>query len=104
VEEFGIGLLDPAPRRLICLARKDAHGHRDGDAFGIPKAALVFPVEPRRRDPRLRQPKERDVVEEIVTGQFPRVAPGPIQSLDYRLSRLAATIIVVEKPGGQAEG
>src|SRR5262245_43447132 len=59
VDELGIRRLDPAPRRLVRLARKDAHGHRDRDAFGIPKATLVFPIEPRRRDSRVRQPKER---------------------------------------------
>src|SRR6266542_3850368 len=71
VDEVGIGLLDPAPRRLICLAGEDAHGHRNGDAFGVPKAALVFPIEPRRRNPRVRQPKERDVVEDVVTRSSP---------------------------------
>src|SRR6266487_743935 len=88
IDEVGIGLLDPAPRRLICLVGEYAHGHGDGDPFGIPKATLVFPIEPRRGDPRVRQPKERDVVEDVVTRQLAGGAGGPAQSLDDRRGRL----------------
>ena len=63
IDELGIGSLGPASRVLICLAGKDAHGHRNGDALGVPKATLIFPIEPRRRDSRVRQPVERDVVD-----------------------------------------
>src|SRR5262249_27456357 len=63
-DEVRICPLDPALRRQICLARKDAHGDRDGDASGIPKATLVLPIEPRRRNPRVRQPVECDVVKD----------------------------------------
>src|SRR5918998_777694 len=45
VDQVGVGLLGPAPRGLICLAGKDAHGHRDGDALGVEKATLIFPIE-----------------------------------------------------------
>ena len=104
VDELGIRPLRPTPRGLILLARKDAHGHRDGDALGVEKAALVFPVETRRRDPRVRQPVERDVVEDLVARQFAGGARGPVQSRGDRRGRLAVSIIVVEKPGGQADG
>src|SRR5215203_5159874 len=67
VDEVRIRLLGPAAWRLILLARKDAHCHRDGDTLGVEEAASVFPVEPRRRDSRIRQPVERDVVEDLVT-------------------------------------
>src|SRR4051794_8203640 len=63
VDEVGICPLGPAPRRLILLAGKDAHGNGDGDALGVEEAPLVFPVEARRRDAGVRQPVERDVVE-----------------------------------------
>src|SRR5262245_3565808 len=38
VDEVGVGLLDPAPGRLIRLVGKDAHRDGDGDAFRVPKA------------------------------------------------------------------
>src|SRR5918998_6016980 len=104
VDEVGVGLLCPTPRGLICLAGKDARGHRNGDALGVPKATLVFPIETRRRDPRVRQPIKRDIVEDLLTRQFARGARGPVQSRDDRRGRLAVSIIVVEKPGGQADG
>src|ERR1051325_2072322 len=44
VDELGIRLLGPAPRRLILLAWKDRHGYRDLDAFDVEKAALIFPI------------------------------------------------------------
>src|SRR5262245_43828114 len=46
VDEVGVGLLDPAPGRLIRLVGEDTHRHGDGDAFRVPEAALVFPIEP----------------------------------------------------------
>src|SRR5918994_477084 len=94
IDEVGICLLCPTPRRLILLARKDAHSHRNGDALGVEKATLVFPVETRRRDPRVRQPIQRDVVEDLVTRQFARRTRRPVQSRGDRRGRLAAGIIV----------
>src|SRR5215831_2348999 len=58
VDELRVGPLGPAPRRLILLAREDAHGHRDGDALGVEEATLVLPVETRRGDPGVREPVE----------------------------------------------
>src|SRR5262245_23750549 len=104
VDEVGVGPFGPAPRRLVLLARKDARGHRDGHALGIEEATLVFPIQTRRRDPSVRHPVERDVVEDLLTRQLARGARGPVQSRDDRRGRLAAGIIVVQKPGGQADG
>src|SRR3712207_2421995 len=73
VDQIGVGLLGPTPRGLICLVGEDARGHRDGDALGVPEATLVFPIESRRRDPCVRKPVKRDVVEDVVTRQFARV-------------------------------
>src|SRR5215468_12754106 len=84
VDEVGVGPLGPAPRRLILLAGKDAYGHRDGDALGVEEAALVFPIETRRRDPRVRKPVERDVVEDLLPRQFARGARSPVQSRQDR--------------------
>jgi hypothetical protein len=62
VDEVGIGPLCPTARGLILLTRKDTHSHWNGYALGVEKAALVFPIETGRRDSRVRQPIERDVV------------------------------------------
>ena len=104
VDEVGVGPLGPAPRRLILLAGKHAHGHRDGDALGVEEATLVFPVETGRRDPSVREPVERDVVEDLVARQFAGGARGSVQRLHDRRGRLAAGIIVIQQPGGQADG
>src|SRR3954454_11185749 len=66
VDEIGIGLLGPAPRRLIQLPGEDAHGSRDGDVLDVEEAQRVLPVETARGDPGVRHPGERDVVEDLV--------------------------------------
>src|SRR5262249_45890136 len=103
VDEVGVGPLGPAARRLILLAREDARGHRDGDALGVEEATLVFPVQTRRRDPRVRHPVERDVVQDLLPGQLARGAGGPVQRRHDRCGGLAAGIVVVQQPGGQAD-
>src|SRR3954471_20101320 len=104
VDEFGIRPLGPTPRGLILLARKDSHRHRYGDPLGVEKATLVFPIQTRRGDPRVRQPIKRDVVEEFVPCQFAGGARRPVQSRGDRRGWLAISVIVVEKPGGEADG
>src|SRR5215213_4841326 len=79
IDEVGVGLIGPAARGLILLAGKHARSHRNGDALGVEKATLIFPIETRRRDPRIRQPIKRDVVEDLITRQFARGAGGPVQ-------------------------
>ena len=73
VDELGIGLLGPALRRLVDLVREGADGDRDLDAPDVEEAARgdlrVVPVEARRGDRRVRQPVERDVVEDVVRRQ-----------------------------------
>ena len=104
MDELGIRSLGPAPRSLILLAGEDGHRYRNGHALGVEKATLVFPIETRRRNPGVRQPVERDVVEDLVTRQLARGARCPVQSRDDRRGRLAVGIVVVEKPSGQADG
>src|SRR5256885_8694723 len=50
------------------LVRKEAHRNRDGDVLGA-KVGLrePLPIKTSRRDCRVRQPEERDVVEHIVS-------------------------------------
>ena len=67
VDQFGIRPLRPAPRGWIEFVREDAHGNRDGDAFGIEiPFAPILPIETGARKRRVRQPGDRDVVEDVV--------------------------------------
>src|SRR5262249_37398065 len=104
INEVRVGLLRPAARRLILLAGKDGHGNWDRDPLRVEEAARVFPIEARRRDSRVRQPVERDVVEDLVTRQLTRGTRRPVKRRDNCRSRLAVSIVVIEKPGGQANG
>src|SRR5215470_19908025 len=71
VDELGIRLLSPPLRRLVDLFAESAHGDRDLDAPHIEEAAWrkimsVIPVEACGGDRGVRQPVERDVIEDIV--------------------------------------
>jgi hypothetical protein len=68
-EVFGIRALGPAPRGLIELVREDADREGDRDGLGVEEVGLVLPVQAGRGNPGVRQPVERDVVEEVVPGQ-----------------------------------
>src|SRR5262245_13917259 len=96
IDEVGIRLLRPVPRGLILLPRKDGYGYRNLDAFGVEEAALVFPIEARRRDPRVRQPVKGDVVEDLVTRQFAGRARGALQRCHDCGRRLAVMVAMVE--------
>src|ERR1700738_933002 len=69
MNELGISSLYPTARGCIDVIGKDAHGHRDADMFRREKSQLVFPIETSRRNPRVGQPVERDVVEDVVARQ-----------------------------------
>src|SRR3954463_928898 len=56
-------------RRLKQLVWKDAHSYRDGHALWAEKGQPVFRIETTRRNPRIRQPVVRDVVEDVVSCQ-----------------------------------
>src|SRR5215469_18275884 len=66
MDEFGICPLRPAPRGFIELVWKDAHSNWDGDTLGREELQLAFPIEARRGDSGIRQPVERDVVQNIL--------------------------------------
>ena len=68
MDQFGIRPLRPASWSRIEFVREDAHGNRDGDAFGIekPEFAPILPIETRAGKRRVRQPGDRDVVEDVV--------------------------------------
>src|ERR1700687_1808479 len=97
MDEFGIRFLYPAPRSGIDLIGINADGDRDGDVLGGEKGKLVFPIQTSRRDPRVREPVESDVVEDVVS----RKARG-LAGKDARHERLTG-FVVVEDPGRQAD-
>src|SRR5262245_15467581 len=102
VNELGIRSLHPASRGWIKLIRKDADGNRDGDAFDTEKAEIPasepLPVEPGRGNPRIRQPGQRDVVEDVVSCE----AGG--LSIKCARDELQAPRVVVKQIGCQADG
>src|ERR1700719_2649089 len=68
MDQFGIRPLRPAARGGIEFVWKDAHGGRDNDASDAEeRITLVFPIETSPRERRIRQPGERDVVEDVVS-------------------------------------
>ena len=67
VDQLGICPLCPAARGLIVLTRKDAHGGGDGNVGCVIKIEVKFPIETSRRNRRVRQPVEREVIEYIVS-------------------------------------
>ena len=66
VDEVVVGPLGPATGGLVALVWKDADGRRDGDVDGEEAGDLGLPVETSRRDRRVRQPVEGDVVKDVV--------------------------------------
>src|SRR6266446_9791597 len=99
VDQFGKCPLCPTPRGRIEFVRKDAHGNGDGDTFGIEiPFAPIFPVETGARKRRVRQPGERDVVEDVVA----REALG--LSVEDARDELVAARVVIEEIRRQADG
>ena len=66
VDQFGIGTLRPAPRSGVDLVREDADPDRQVDTLGGEERELALPIETSRRDRRVRQPVECDIVEDVV--------------------------------------
>src|SRR5262245_10730082 len=98
-----IGPFRPTPRRLVLLPRKDAYGDRNGDALGVEEASVIFPIQARRRDPRIRQPVERDVVKDLVPREFACGARRSVKSRGEGGGRLAAPVAVIQEPGGEPD-
>src|SRR5262249_29094736 len=79
VDEIHIRFFCPTLRRLINFFSKRAHAYGKLDASRVEESAcrqimLRVPVKTRRRDRGIRQPIERDVVENIVATQSFRLA------------------------------
>jgi hypothetical protein len=83
---------------LIKLVRKGAHGNRDGHALWGEKGELVFPIQSSRGDRSVRQPVERDVVEDVVPREALRL------TVEHACDEPVTAGVVVQYPGGQADG
>ena len=70
-EVVGIRAFGPASRGLVELVGEDADGERDRDGLGVEEVRLVLPVQAGRGNPGVGQPVERDVVEDVVSGEVP---------------------------------
>src|SRR6266550_2203239 len=83
------------PSRIAAESRElwDWPPNRNLDALDVEESELVFPVELSRRNPGVRQPVERDVVEDIVTRKATRV------SGEGTGDELVTLRVVVEHPG-----
>src|SRR5262245_39481230 len=80
VDEVVVGLLDPVARGLEDLAGEHREGHRERDVRGrllerSRDTPSVLPVQPRGRGRGVRQPVQRDVVEDVVPGEVARGLP-----------------------------
>src|SRR5262245_62492399 len=96
VDQLRIRTFGPAPRSLIEFVRENAHGNRDGDTFDIeiPPLAPEFPVETGARKRRVREPRDRDVVENVVTREALRL------SIEDARDELQTARIMVEEIRG----
>src|SRR4051794_22425745 len=97
MDEIVVGALGPTPRSLVDLLRENAYSSRNGDVVVVEEGALIFRIEPSAGYARVRQPGERDVVEDVVPGQ---VAVGlPIDKEFHDVP--VAGHVVVDHPGGK---
>ena len=107
VDEFVIRPLRPTSRGLIVLAGKDAHSSWDRDIGRVIKIEVKFPIETSRRNRRVRQPVECEVIEYIVSCQVTcgvSINRAPEYCRSDRCRWLAITVTVVKEPSCQADG
>src|SRR5215204_3589787 len=99
VDEVGVGLLGPAPRGLVELVGEDAHRGRNRDALDVEEAEGVLPVETTRGHAGVGHPGERDVVQDLVSGEVADRLAG-----EGGGDVVVAAGVVVQHPGGQGDG
>ncbi len=85
MDQFGIRLLGPAPRRLVELVREHAYGRRDVDALDGNVTVRVLPVETTGGDARVRQPEVGAVVEDVISRVRPSGTPSKDRAISSRL-------------------
>ena len=93
MDELGKRPLRPTARGRIEFVGKNAHSNGDADAFDIeiPELAPNLPIETGTGKRRVRQPGDRDVVEDVVA----REAFG-FAGKDARDQRVAARVVIKE--------
>src|SRR5712672_2427736 len=94
IDEFGIRPLCPTTRGRVELVRIDAHRNGDGNAFNIEIPEFVLPIESGARKRRVRQPGDRDVVEDVVAREALRLSVK-----DARDELIAARVVIKEISG-----
>ena len=97
VNKPGIRFRGPALRCGVDLIRKDADANRDGNVFRGKEVELVFPLQTSRRNRGVREPIERDIVEDVVSRKPLRLSGK--HACDKRL----AAGVVIEHPRGEAD-
>jgi len=100
VDEVGVCALGPASRGLVELLREHGQRGRNGHALGVEEAIRVFVVQTSGGHPRVRQPRERDVVEHLIPRQVTDGLSGDEGAGDVQV----ALGVVVRDPGGQPGG
>jgi hypothetical protein len=70
-DELGVRTFSSASRRSIELVREHAHGNRNGGALDVEEVQGVLPIDPTRRHPSVRQPRDREVVDDLVSCEAP---------------------------------
>jgi hypothetical protein len=98
MDELGKRPLCPTARCRIDLIGKRTYGYRDRDVLDVEKCQLVFPIETSRRDRSIRQPVERDVVEDVISRE---TFGFSVEDTRYEL---VTARVVVEDPGCEADG
>src|SRR5579871_65522 len=99
MDELGKRLLGPTPGSWIQFVRKNAHCHRNPDALcvEISELAPILPIEPRAGYRGVREPGNRDVVENVV-------AREPFGfSIENARDQLVAACVMVQEIRGQAD-
>src|SRR5579862_522163 len=96
VDEFWIFLLGPAPWSWIEFVGEDADGDRNGDTFDIEiPFAKVLPVKTGAGKRSVRQPRDRDVVENVIARE------ALVLSLEDACDQLVAARVVIQEVSRQ---
>jgi len=107
INEFVIRPLRPTSRGLIVLAGKDTHSSWDRHMSRVIQIEVKFPIETSRRNRRVGQPVECEVIEYIVSCQITcgvSIYRAPEYCRSDRCRGLAITVAVVKEPSCQADG
>src|SRR4051812_49246384 len=70
MNEIAVGPLRPASRTLVNFLRKDADSRRNGDAKVLKEAFLELGIQTGRGHPGVRQPRQRNVIEDVVASKI----------------------------------